>query len=58
MLRDDGLNRFFGLDVLFVVCLDEHIANIRIFDLSLCNLNLGASLVLESADRFTILAND
>ena len=58
MLVDDCIYGLLSQDILFVVCLNKDVPNIRILDLTLSNLNLGATLVLQAPDSLSILSND
>lgn len=58
VLVDNLVDGLLGEDVLFVVSLDEHVADVGILDLALGNLDLGTALVLKPADSLAVLAND
>ena len=58
MLINHSLDSLFRQNVLFVIALDEHITNVSILDLTLSDLDFCATLILQSTNCFTFLAND
>jgi hypothetical protein len=58
VLSDDIVNEFFGFMVLFRGSFNEHIPQVGVWYLFLCNLDLCTALLLKIPDGLTTLAND
>ena len=58
MLSDYIVNEFFGFLVLFRGAFNEHIPEVGVGYLFLCDLNLCPALLLKIPDGLTTLAND